>query len=137
MALFFAASSNILAQSDTTQLSGFVKDSAGAAIAGAKVMVKSEGTNLTRETTTNEEGYYVVSSIPPGFYTVSAEQTGFKRFESTNKKVDPGITASLDATLEPGQVTETVSVVASTGGVQSETATLGKLVEAQRFSTRN
>ncbi len=133
LALFFAASSNIFAQSDNTQLSGFVRDSAGAAITGAKVVVKNEGTNLEREATTNEEGYYVVSNVSPGFYTVSAEQTGFKRFESTNKKVDPGIAASLDATLEPGQVTETVSVVASTAAVETETSTVGKLVEAKQI----
>ncbi|MDQ3687698.1 MAG: Plug and carboxypeptidase regulatory-like domain-containing protein [Acidobacteriota bacterium] len=133
LALFFAASSNILAQSDNTQLSGFVRDSAGAAIAGAKVVVKSEGTNLERETTTNEEGYYVVSNVSPGFYTVSAEQTGFKRFETTNKKVDPGIATSVDATLEPGEVTETVSVVASTSAVETETSTVGKLVEAKQI----
>lgn len=133
LALFFAASANILAQSDNTQLNGFVTDSAGAAIAGAKVVVKNEATNLERETTTNEEGYYVFSNVSPGFYTVAVEQTGFKRFETTNKKVDPGIPASVDAGLEPGQVTETVSIVASTAAVQTESSTVGKLVEAKQI----
>ncbi|MGI8567437.1 MAG: carboxypeptidase-like regulatory domain-containing protein, partial [Pyrinomonadaceae bacterium] len=133
LALFFAASSDIFAQSDNTQLSGYVKDSAGAAITGAKVIVTSEGRNLERAATTNEEGYYVVSSVPPGLYTVAVEQTGFKRFETTNKKVDPGIPASVDATLEPGQVSETVSIIASTAAVQTETSTVSKLVEAKQI----
>ncbi|MDQ3174154.1 MAG: Plug and carboxypeptidase regulatory-like domain-containing protein, partial [Acidobacteriota bacterium] len=123
----------VFAQSDNTQLSGYVKDSAGAAIAGAKVLVTSEGRNFERTATTNEEGLYTVSNVAPGFYTVVVEQTGFKRFETTNKKVDPGIPASVDATLEPGQVSETVSIIASTAAVQTESSTVGKLVEAKQI----
>lgn len=133
LALCLAAASSGFAQSDNTQLTGYVRDSAGAAVPGAKVVAKNESSNLERTATSNEEGYYVISNVSPGTYTVTAEQTNFKRFETTGKKVDPGIAATLDATLDPGQVSETVSVVASTASVQTESATVGKLVEAKQI----
>lgn len=131
--LLFAAPQEGRAQSDSAQISGFVKDPAGAILPGVKVVVKSEGREFERTTVTNGEGYYVVTSLPPGFYTVSAEQTGFKRFETTNKKVDPGIATSVDINLETGQVSETVSVVASQAAVQTDSSTVGKLIEGQQL----
>ncbi len=133
IALFLLTPMLGLAQSDSTQLSGYVRDAAGAVTAGAKVTVKSEGRDLERSAVTNEEGYYVVSNVPPGTYTVTAEQTGFKRASVENKKVDPGIATTQDLVLQTGEVSETVSVVASTSGVQTETATVGKLVEAKQI----
>jgi hypothetical protein len=121
------------AQSDNTQISGYVKDSSGAVIAGVKVKVKSESKDFSRSGITNNEGYYVITSLPSGLYTISVEQAGFKRFETTKKKIDPNVAATEDVTLETGQLTETVSVVASTAAVQSETAALGKLVEGKQI----
>jgi len=133
-ALSLAISITSFAQSDNTQISGYVKDSSGAVVAGAKVTIKSESKDFSRSGITNNEGYYVVTSLPPGLYTISVEQTGFKRFETTSKKIDPNVAATLDVTLETGQLTDTVSVVASTATVQSETAALGKLVEGKQIN---
>jgi hypothetical protein len=121
------------AQSDNAQISGFVKDATGAVVPGAKVIAKSETKSFERTATTNSEGYYVISNLPPGFYTVTVEHSGFRRFEATNKKLDPNIASTVDVTLQPGQVTETVSITASTAAVQSETATVGKLVEGKQI----
>lgn len=133
LALFLLTPVIGLAQSDNTSISGFVRDPAGAVTPGAKVVLKSEDREFERTTTTNEEGYYVVSNVPPGLYTVTAEATGFKRFEVTNKKVDPGIPATVDIALQTGEVSETVSVIAETAAIQTETATVGKLVEAKQI----
>jgi hypothetical protein len=121
------------AQSDNAQISGFVKDSAGAVVPGVKVVVKSESTGFQRSAVTNREGYYVISNLAPGYYTVTAEYTGFKKFEATRKKLDPNIAATVEITLEVGQITEVISIVASTSSVQTETATLGKLVERSQI----
>lgn len=133
LALVVVGSSALLAQSDNTQISGYVKDATGAIIPGVTVVIKSETSNFQREAISNDSGYYAVSNIPPGTYTVSAELTGFKRFQTTNKKVDPGIPTTVDATLEVGEITETVSVISSSAGVQTETAAVGKLVEAKQI----
>jgi hypothetical protein len=96
-------------------------------------VVINESTNTERRATTNEAGYYVVSALPPGFYTVTVEATGFKKFQKARNKLDPNIAATVDADLEIGTVTEVVEVTASTTSVQSETATVGKLIEASQI----
>jgi hypothetical protein len=121
------------AQSDNSQISGYVKDSAGAVVANAKVTVKNEATGIERTASANAEGYYVVTNVPPGIYTITAEASGFKRHEETGKKVDPGISATADIALQAGQVTETVTVTATATALQTETATVGKLVEGKQI----
>ena len=64
------------AQSDNTQISGFAKDQSGAVIASAKVTVKNETNGLERSATTNGEGYYLITQLPSGFYTVTVEASG-------------------------------------------------------------
>src|SRR5204863_3309588 len=83
----------------------------------------------------NENGYYVVSALPPGFYTVAVEARGFKKFQKTQNKLDPNIGAAVDANLEVGALTETVDVVASAATVQADSATLGKLVTTKELET--
>jgi Carboxypeptidase regulatory-like domain len=136
-ALLLAASTAVCAQSDNSQISGFVKDQAGGVVANAKVIIKSENRNFERAVTTNNEGYYVIPQLPPGFYTISVEANGFKLYKESGKKLDPNLPANLDVSLEPGQLTETVNITASTASVQTETATLGKLVEGKQIQYLN
>jgi len=133
LCLIFAVTISGSAQSDNAQLSGFVKDANGAVLPGAKVVIKNQDKEFGRSAVTSQEGYYVISSLPPGLYTISAEHSGFKRFLLADKKLDPSIAASVDITLETGQVSESVSVTAATSDVQLETATLGKLITREEI----
>ncbi|MCI0336148.1 MAG: carboxypeptidase-like regulatory domain-containing protein, partial [Acidobacteria bacterium] len=130
--LLLVASIRGFAQSDNSQISGFVKDQNGAIVAGAKVSAKSEVREFERNSTTNAEGYYVIPYLPPGLYTVTVEANGFKQFKASNKKLDPNIATKVDVILEPGAVTETVNITASTATVQTETSTVGKLIEGKQ-----
>jgi len=121
------------AQSDSAQISGFVRDPSGAAISGASVSVRNEATGLERNTQTNASGYYVVTSIPPGIYTITAAFAAFKRSVTTQLKLDPSIASTADVTLEPGAPTETVEVVAARTTLQTEGATVGKLLEGSQI----
>ncbi len=125
------------AQSDNTQISGFVKDQAGGVITGAKVTVKSDTRAFVRSATTNAEGYFVITQLPPGTYTVTVEASGFKQYQETGRKLDPNLPASLDVALQPGQLTETVTVTASVAQVQSESATWVVWSRPNRSSTCN
>jgi hypothetical protein len=125
----------IFGQSDTASLSGSVQDPSQAIVANAHVTVRNEATGLTRTAETNEQGRYTVTSLPPGFYTVSVETAGFKKYVRTQNKLDPNVAATVNVTLEVGAVAETVEVVAAATAIQSETATLGKLVD--NFQVRN
>src|SRR2546430_16232236 len=76
----------LFAQSDLGRISGFIKDPSGATIANAKVTVRNN-TGVERQTTTNDSGYYVITNVPPGFYTMVAEAAGFQRFRSEERRV--------------------------------------------------
>src|SRR5215472_8590731 len=74
----FAASAR--AQDITGTITGFVRDSSGAVIAGATVVVTNKATGEERRATTGDQGQYTVALLLVGTYTVSVEQSGFKRF---------------------------------------------------------
>src|SRR2546427_5223112 len=99
----------LFAQSDLGTISGFIKDQSGASIPNAKVTIKNQ-TGIERQTTTNDSGYYSITNIPPGLYTMSAEAPSFQKYESTNNKLDPDGHLGLDATLTLGAATQTVEV---------------------------
>ena len=98
----------VLAQSDNAQISGFVKDSNGGVLPGVKVVVKSQTKSTERTAETNDQGYYVVSNLPPDVYSIGAEHPGFKRFMVADKKLDPNIASTVDISLEVGQVSEVI-----------------------------
>src|SRR5450759_3596845 len=87
------------AQSDLGSISGFVKDPSGAVVPKAQVSVKNEATGTERRTNTNESGFYVVTNIPPALYTVTAEASGFKKYETSRNKLDPSGALAIDVTL--------------------------------------
>ena len=121
-----------LAQSDNAVLSGFVKDQTGAVVPNAKVTVQSETRAFERSVVASAEGYFVITSLPPGLYTITVESSGFKLFKESGRKLDPNLTTSVEVILQTGQVTEVVNITASTTQVQSESATVGKLVETKQ-----
>ena len=128
LALFFLSSVSANAQSDTASMSGFVRDASGAIVPNANVVIKNEVTGSERRAVSGQNGYYIVPNLPPGLYTVTADATGFKKFESTHNKLDPNITATVDANLQIGAATETVNVVAEAPGIQAESATVGRVI---------
>src|SRR5258708_9460178 len=97
----------LFAQSDLGKISGFIKDPSGATVANAKVTVQNN-TGIERQTTTNESGYYVITNVPPGLYTMTAEVPGFQKYQSTNNKLDPSADLVIDATLTVGTASQTV-----------------------------
>ncbi len=128
--LVFAAV--LMGQSDLGSISGFVKDPSGATVPSAKVTVRNQS-GLERQATTNESGYYTVTNVPPGLYSISVESAGFKRYESTNNKLDPSSNLALDATLTVGAANETVEVVATAAVLQTESGSVQELVNRQQI----
>src|SRR6185436_15868465 len=90
------------AQFDSGQISGFVRDSQGAAVPGATVRIVDEGTGRERTYTTDTSGYYVAPLLPPGKYQVAVELTGFRKFAKTGVTVDAAAKIATDAVLTPG-----------------------------------
>ncbi len=124
-ALFSAALS---AQSDSGSIVGFVKDPSGAVVPQVKVVIRNEANGIERQASTNESGYYVVTSLQPGLYSVTTDAAGFKKFESVHNKLDPNATLSVDAALQVGSASEVVEVTASAQVLQTKSAAVDKLV---------
>ena len=115
-ALFLTfAGARLSAQTLFGRISGTVTDQSGAVIAGAKVVVIDTDTNESRTVTTDEKGFYVVENLPIGPYTVTADQSGFKRTEQSgfNVVADGRLTANLR--LQLGQSSQTIEVVEAGG----------------------
>src|SRR6266478_9375202 len=119
-------SASLFAQSDLGTISGFVKDPSGATIANAKVLVHNQ-TGIQREATTNESGFYTVTNLPPGLYTISVQAPGFQKYQSNDNKLEPSGHLGIDVPLAVGSSNETVEVTATTVALQTESATVQKL----------
>jgi hypothetical protein len=124
---------NLYAQSDFGSILGFVKDTSGGVIPKAKVIVKNEATGKESPAITNDSGYYVVPNLPPGYYTVTAEASGFKTSESTQNKLDPNSTLSLDATMTVGAASEKIEVVATASPLQTDSASVQQLITGSQI----
>src|SRR5262245_35202435 len=77
--LMLASCLTLSAQSVTGRISGTIGDASKAVIPGATVTVTNEATQIARNATTDEEGFYVVTNLPPGSYAVAVEHAGFKK----------------------------------------------------------
>lgn len=108
--LFALISSVAFAQERDGNIEGKVTDSQGAVIAGAAVKVT--GGTVTRNTTTDERGYYRIQGLPPGLYSVAASAPNFATNEVTSVEVVLGKTTILNPDLKPGSTTEIVTVSA-------------------------
>src|SRR5882762_3853107 len=129
-----ASSGALFAQSDLGTISGFVKDPSGATVPNAKVAVRNN-TAVERQVVTNESGYYAITNLPPGLYTLSAEAPGFQKFQSTDNKLDPSGHLSIDVTVSVGSATQIVQVTASTATLQTESSTVQELITRQQIDS--
>jgi len=114
-----------------SRVTGTVKDSSGAVVPGAEVVVRNVKTGQATSAQTNQSGVYTISFLNPGQYEVTCELSGFKRFVRTGIVLETGTTTTIDITLDVGQLSETVSVTASAPLLESESGALGQLVENQ------
>jgi hypothetical protein len=85
------------AQSDLSSISGTITDPSGAVVAGAAVTLINESTGVIRATTANRSGFYTVSGLAPGRYSITVESPSFQKLVSTGNNLDPAIptTANL------------------------------------------
>ncbi len=113
------------AQDVTGTINGTVRDSSGAVVSGATVMIINPSQNdaVVRTLTTNENGEFSAPNLQSGVYRVSAESANFKKAVQTDIKVDIGQRRSVDFALEAGSISETVTVEADAVAVNLTTPT--------------
>jgi hypothetical protein len=94
----------------TGKITGAVTDPSGAAVPNATVTVKSSALMAARTTSSGADGSYLFDLLPPGTYEVTITSSGFKGFNSTGIVLTAGFTATVNAKLVVGEVTQTVKV---------------------------
>lgn len=110
-------SATVFAQSIVGRISGTVTDTSGAVLRGASVKITNEATASTRSVAADDNGFYIVTNLPPGNYTITVEQTGFKKTVQSGYTLVADGRLTADISLEAGAISESVSVTA----VQAET----------------
>jgi hypothetical protein len=126
------ASLTVDAQVASGKIVGTVKDTSGAIISAAAVTVLETQTNAARKTSTNSQGEYVVTELKPGTYTVKAEQKGFKTAVEASFKLDINQVVRVDFSLVVGSVQEQVVVTSAEPLVESETSSIGQVIDESR-----
>ena len=113
---------------------GTVQDSTGAVIPGASVTIinLATGAQLTQET--GDAGLYRFVTLNPGQYRLEAMSAGFKQFVQEPIGVEVEANVRIDPIMEIGEVTEVVEVTAETPLLQSQTASLGQVVESRKVT---
>ncbi|HET7840643.1 MAG TPA: carboxypeptidase regulatory-like domain-containing protein, partial [Terriglobia bacterium] len=118
-----------LAQAGRSELTGEVRDPSGLAVPRAHVTATSLGTGLGETVAASAAGVYEFPNLKPGGYSVVFEANGFKRFERDGLTLATGETVRVDATLEVGDSRDSVTVRARTSLLQTESGSLGQVVE--------
>ncbi len=127
--LMLLATPSLFAQAVSARLEGIVSDTGQALVRGASVVATNIATNIAHETTTNETGRYVFVTLTPGSYTIKVSMSGFKQTLREGIVLQVRDAVTINFTLQPGEVNETVSVTAEAPLLDQTTSKLGAVVE--------
>lgn len=118
-----------MAQVSTSAIVGVVTDPSGAVMGGVTVTVTDATTGSQRIAPTTGDGNYIIDNIKPGTYSISAAKIGFREQILTGITVEVGQRARIDITMVVGSTGERVEVKSEAPVVETETATVGKVID--------
>src|ERR1700722_4869158 len=131
-AFLLVSSPLVMAQgSYRSQLRGVVSDAAGAVLPNATVTITDSGTNIATHTITDGKGEYVFTGLRPSTYAVKAESKGFRTSERTNVVFAVDQETTLNFTLSPARVNESIEVTTTAPLLDTESATLGTNITSE------
>jgi outer membrane receptor protein involved in Fe transport len=128
--LFCGVAANLNAQVAGGTISGTVTDGSGRIINNVQITITNVATGVTRDVTTNDEGFYSAPNLLPGTYEVKFSASGFKIEERKNIELTVGASVGLDLTLRVGSLNETVVVQSEMPAVQLSTSDISAVVNA-------
>ncbi len=132
LTLFLAASAWSQSEAVSAQLNGNVQDANGATVPGATVTLSNPDVGFTRSVTTTDSGLYTFTLIPPGRYQLKVEKTGFNAFLQNNIVLAVGQSSSLNATLQVGNVNQTIEVTGQAPILNTGSADVGSEVSSKQ-----
>lgn len=131
--LFLLACRPLAAQTGNGGIAGTILDSSGAIVAGAQVTATGADTHTVYTMTSTSTGAYRFSNLVLGTYNITVTASGFKTAQALGVVVQIDTTASLDITLQAGEVKESLTVVADAPRLQTETSEMGTVVGSKEI----
>lgn len=122
---------SLCAQAVNGTVVGTITDASGAVVPNAKIALVEVNTNLSRSGATTESGNYSFSSVPQGKYTLSVEHTGFRKATRENVDVTINSTVRVDLQLQPGQISEQVTITAELSALQTDRTDTGRKLDSR------
>ncbi|PYQ41088.1 MAG: hypothetical protein DMF77_16865 [Acidobacteria bacterium] len=122
------------AQAPVGGIAGVVTDPSGAVLRGATVTVTSLSTGATRSVVTDDQGYFLVSTLKPGDYKLRIANPGFADFVADRVAVNVGQTARADVVMKVEALSESVQVTAESVAIDTTQATVGGVVTARQIN---
>ena len=121
------------AQTTVSTIEGTIKDAQGSMVAGAQVVVKSAALGIERTTTSDASGFYRVTALPAGNYSMQVSHAGFTTRDFDNVELTVNRTLSLDIPLEVGAVAGQVDIVGYAQLLNPTSASTGATVTPQQI----
>src|SRR5580692_1436379 len=122
------------AQLSTASLSGADRDSSGAVVTNAKIVLRNVATGVENSTTSNGAGAYLFLAITPGKYTVQASSAGFAEQQVPAFALTVGQAATIDFALTVGSQTTVVTFQGAAPQLEASTAELGTVIETKQVN---
>jgi hypothetical protein len=123
-----------IAQTPTGTIEGTVLDQSGASVAGATATVTNNANGASKQLTSDGAGRFQMPFVLPGTYKVNVEARGFRSAEQDEVLVEVSQTRSLSFTLSVGKINETIEVQATTPVLDTQTSSLGEVVQTRTIS---
>src|SRR6202790_2759237 len=122
------------AQSTNASLTGRITDSSKAVVPDVKVVVINTGTRIRYETITNETGSYYVTDLSPGTYRIEVEKLGFKVVIKSDLILHVQDALEVNFEMVLGSASESVTVQGGAPLLDTESATMGTVVEQRQVN---
>lgn len=128
----FITGSPLLAQSDTSSLSGTISDSSGALVPKAGIILRNSATHTEIHANSNENGSFTITNLVPGVYSMRVESPGFQSTDLNDIHLDPNIGRHIDVIMKVGDTSASITVEAGANTVQTESGSVGQLITQEQ-----
>jgi outer membrane receptor protein involved in Fe transport len=136
IAFMFVRATCAFSQATTqAQLSGTVRDQSGGVVGKASVTLRDVDTNRSRNSATNDDGYYSFTNISPGKYELAVEFAGFSKYTRAGIDLLVGQTATLDVALKVAEAGQTITVDTQAPVIETTRTEVSQVIDTQQIQS--
>src|SRR6266849_634163 len=117
------------------QLNGSVRDESGGSVAKASITLRETETNRTYTAVSNDNGLYVLASLPPGRYELTTDASGFEKSTQTGIVLTVGQVATIDVTVKVASTAEKVTVTTETPPVEPTRTEVSQVISTSQIES--